>query len=485
MFVMASPFGASHLRSKCCWTIFLPFNSTPMSNDIAVFRRPARTLRSAGALTVFVLFALVTVARPSQAQGVPVTAPDTSLAVRIDSLIDLQTAIARALDVSPVIAASEGSIRSSQSEQRVATGAYVPSLSANSSLIRSNITTGPAPVSSLPNSYSAGLASSIDLFTGGRRGADRDRATADVRAAQVIDISQRFAVTLATQRAFYDNLRANDLVDVANARVAQGERGLRYAQARTRAGTTTKSDELRARLELTSGQQQLVAALDTLQTTAYSLGRLVGANGPIGAMHSAAEEPRALALNDSEVVRLAIESSPSVRAANASEEATRAFTRSARATYVPGLRVTGGYNWANQTELVGAVRPGWSVALGTSYPLFNGFQREDAVTRADVSAEVARVTALDVTRQTRAEAARLLAGLRFAERNISLAQEAVKSAQEDLRVQSERYQAGISTELDQLTSQLAVTQAQLSLVAARFNYSITRAQLEALVGRQL
>jgi outer membrane protein len=456
-----------------------------MSNDIAVFRRPARTFRSAGALTVFVLSALVMGARPAQAQGVPVTASDTALAVRIDTLIDLPTAIARAIEVSPVIAASEGSIRSSQSEQRVAAGAYVPSLSANSSLIKSNVTTATAPPGALPNSYSAGLASSIDLFTGGRRGADRDRATADVRAAEVTDISQRFAVTLATQRAFYDNLRANDLVDVAQARVAQGERGLRYAQARTRAGTTTKSDELRARLELTSGQQQLVAALDTLQTTAYSLGRLVGANGPVGAKHSAAEEPRALALNDSEIVRLAIQSSPSVRAANASEEATRALTRSARATYVPGLRVTGGYNWANHTELVGAVRPGWSVALGSSYPLFNGFQREDAVTRADVSAEVARVTALDVTRQTRAEAARLIAGLRFAGRNISLAQEAVRSAEEDLRVQSERYQAGISTELDQLTSELALTQTQLSLVAARFNYSITRAQLEALVGRQL
>ena len=121
---------------------------------------------------------------------------------------------------------------------------------------------------------------------------------------------------------------------------------------------------------------------------------------------------------------MAIASSPTVRASNASEAATKALTRSARSTYVPGLRVTGGYNWSNQTQLVGAVRPGWSVALGSSYPLFNGFQREDAVTRADVSAEVARVAALDVTRQTRAEAARLIAGLRFAERNIALAQDA-------------------------------------------------------------
>ena len=453
-----------------------------MSVDIAVFRRSARTPGS-GVVTVVGLFAALLIAAPLRAQGVPVSGPDSSLAVRIDTLIDLPTAIARALDVSPLIAASEGSVRNAQSEQRVASGAYVPTLAATSSLLRSNVTT--AADAPLPNSYSAGLASSIDVFTGGRRGADRARATADARAAEVVDISQRFSVTLATQRAFYDNLRANDVVDVAKARVAQAERGLRYAQARIRAGTTTKSDELRARLELTTGQQQLVAALDTLQTTAYSLGRLVGSNGPVGATHSAAEEPRALALTDSEIVRLAVQSSPSVRAAQASEEATRALTRSARATYVPGLRVTGGYNWANQTPLVGAVRPGWSVALGSSYPLFNGFQREDAVTRADVSAEVARVASLDVTRQTRAEAARLIAGLRFAERNIELAKDAVGAAQEDLRVQSQRYQAGISTELDQLTSQLALTQTQLSLVAARFNYSITRAQLEALVGRQL
>jgi outer membrane protein TolC len=161
------------------------------------------------------------------------------------------------------------------------------------------------------------------------------------------------------------------------------------------------------------------------------------------------------------------------------------MTRSARTTYVPSIHLTGGYNWANQTTLIGAVRPGWSVSVGSNYPLFNGFQRENTITQADVSAEVARVTTLDITRQTRAETARLLSGLRFAEQNIALASEAVNAAQEDLRVQSSRYEAGISTELDHLTSELAVTQAQLSLVAARFNYLITRAQLEALVGRRL
>jgi outer membrane protein TolC len=107
------------------------------------------------------------------------------------------------------------------------------------------------------------------------------------------------------------------------------------------------------------------------------------------------------------------------------------------------------------------------------------------VIRADAAADVARSVSLDVRRQVRAESARLLSALRFAEESIGLAGESVTAAQEDLRVQTQRYRAGISTALDQLTSELAVTQAELALVAARYNYQLTRAALEALVGRAL
>ena len=117
--------------------------------------------------------------------------------------------------------------------------------------------------------------------------------------------------------------------------------------------------------------------------------------------------------------------------------------------------------------------------------MFDGFQRQDAVSRSVAAADVSRVTALDATRQVRTEASRLISALRFAERNIALAGDAVTAAQEDLRVQTERYRAGIATALDRQSSELAVTQAELGLVAARYNYQVTRATLEALVGRTL
>lgn len=287
------------------------------------------------------------------------TSPADSVpGVRLDSLLDLETVIRRALDVSPTVTSAEQGVRTAQSEGRVAHGEYLPSLAATSSVLSSNAVPAPS-VGTPPPAYAAGLAASIDVFTGGRRDADRARATADLSAAQATNVSQRFATTFAAQSAFYQTLRAGDLVDVARASVTQAEAGLRYAQDREQAGTATPSDVLRARLQVTTTRQQLIAALDTLQSSAYSLGRLVGADGPIGARRPASLEPRPLALGDSDIVRLAVEASPVVRATQAQENADAALLRAARTEYVPDLRITTGYNWANQSSTVYAVHPGW------------------------------------------------------------------------------------------------------------------------------
>jgi outer membrane protein TolC len=117
--------------------------------------------------------------------------------------------------------------------------------------------------------------------------------------------------------------------------------------------------------------------------------------------------------------------------------------------------------------------------------VFNGFQREDAIARADVAAYVARVTVFDTRRSARASAAQLLAALSTTTAAISLGEEAIRSAREDLRVQTSRYRAGISTMLDVLTSEAALLQAEYTLVLAQHRYHTARAALEALVGRNL
>ena len=61
----------------------------------------------------------------------------------------------------------------------------------------------------------------------------------------------------------------------------------------------------------------------------------------------------------------------------------------------------------------------------------------------------------------------------------------VEAAEEDLRVQQQRYAVGASTLLDVLTSQTQLNQARRDLIRARYDQRIAKAQLETLVGREL
>ena len=58
-------------------------------------------------------------------------------------------------------------------------------------------------------------------------------------------------------------------------------------------------------------------------------------------------------------------------------------------------------------------------------------------------------------------------------------------AEEDLRVQHSRYEAGASTILDQITSQVNLAEAEAELVSARYDAELARAEIESLVGREL
>jgi outer membrane protein len=64
-------------------------------------------------------------------------------------------------------------------------------------------------------------------------------------------------------------------------------------------------------------------------------------------------------------------------------------------------------------------------------------------------------------------------------------QASIAAAEEDLRVQQQRYALGVSTLLDLLTSQAQLNQARQALIQARLDGRIARAQLSALVGREL
>lgn len=403
--------------------------------------------------------------------------------------VTLEQAVALAHEHSPTLAQRLGAVTTSRSAERVQIGSWLPNLSFSSgaslsSTERFNPQTN-TTVSGSNDSYSAGLSASVDVFTAGRRGAQMRQARANTDAALASVVEQRFAVALQAKQSFFDVRRADELIRVAEARVTRAQQSEEAAQRRMAVGSGTRSDVLRAQLEANQARQALLQAESQRRTATYALGAVVGADGPVAAAPGAEIEPASLALSDDELVQLIERESPMVQTAQAEVSANEAGLRSARTQYFPTLRASGGYDWFNQDPSFSGGRTSWSTRLSLSYPLFNGFSREDAVQRASVQMNVSRIQLEASRRQIRADLERVLTSLRLAEEQIVLAAEAVEVAAEDMRVVEERYRLGAATSIDLLQSQTALVEAEQTLVNARYDYMIARAQLEALVGREL
>ncbi len=403
--------------------------------------------------------------------------------------VTLDEAIRLSLEHSPAMVQSEGNVRTARWGERTAIGSFLPSLSMSTSAAlnsteRFNSQTN-TTVSGSQDSYSAGLSASMDIFTGFRRGAELSQAKAETQAARASLLEQRFAVTLSAKQTFFDVLQGEELIQVARSRLQNARAGLQAAQRRADVGTATRSDVLRSQLELTTAQKALLEAQTTRNSAAYKLGQLVGENGPVGAESTELAEPEPLVLADSALMDIVLHQAPTVVTAEASLKAARSGVGAARSQYLPSLRLSSGYDWFNETPAFSGARGSWSVRLGLSYPIFNGLQREQASARASIQADVADAQLEDARRGARTQLNDLLAALHLAEEQVSLSKQSLTVAEEDLRVQEERYRLGASTILDRITSQVNLVQAQTDLVTAKHAYQIARAQLEALVGREL
>ena len=68
---------------------------------------------------------------------------------------------------------------------------------------------------------------------------------------------------------------------------------------------------------------------------------------------------------------------------------------------------------------------------------------------------------------------------------VDIAKVSVSAAEEDLRVQQERYRLGANTIIEVLASQEALNQAEVDEVQAHFDFLLAKARIEALIGREL
>jgi outer membrane protein len=408
--------------------------------------------------------------------------------------ITLAEAIRLSERVQPDVIRATANVRTAGASRRSAWGAFLPTVSASSSASdffsegtsRIDPITGQLTGGNTSNrSLSTSLSANVDLFTGFRRGADMRAARANERASDASLIDARFQQALTTTNQFLDALAAAQLLRVRETSVRRADEQLKTSVAKLRAGSATRSDSLRSLVTLGNTQLDLITTQAQLAAAEANLARLIGESGRVHAMDDSAFY-RVQPVIDTQALRVEAESkSPRVRSAAASAAAARATVSASRSAYWPTLNLAANTGWngsrANDYDLQNQRQ----LSLSLRWTLFNGFDRELNIVQREADLDVAEATASDAQRSVQAEVITWVAELDAARARIEITGTSVVAAREDLRVQQERYRLGISTIVDLLTSQEALNQAEVDVVNARFDYLRAKAQLEALIGRNL
>jgi outer membrane protein len=424
----------------------------------------------------------------------PLTAQQRDTTSPAPRAVTLAQAIKLAEQVQPRVVQAQANVEDAGARLRTAKGQYLPNLQFSSS--GSNFRAGGAPRldqatgqiipgGSSSTSLSTNLSASLDLFTGFRRGADVRSARASTAAADASLVDARFQQRLATTTAFLGALSNAELKRVREASVTRAEEQLKVSVAKLHAGSATRSDSLRSLVTLGTAQLQLVQADAQLAASEAALARLIGAPGRVAALDDSTFHKVITSIDTAALLSDARAASPQVRAAEASATAADASVRSARSAYWPSLTLAAntGFNGNNSQDY--RLYNSRQVSLQLSWSLFNRFNREQQIALQESARDVAVATASDTRRAVESGLIEQIAALDAARTQIDITATSVAAATEDLRVVQERYRLGVATIVDVLTSQEALTQAQVDEVSARYAYLTAKAQIEALIGRDL
>ena len=412
-----------------------------------------------------------------------------SSATQVVRTVTLDDAVELALRANPAIISAQGTLWGSRANRRQqAIGQWLPTVSASSgaskaSSTRFNQATGQNVTVASAWSYNGSLSANLLLFDQGFQRVFQGRqANAFVDRDEAALIDQKFQVTLQTKQAFYDAVAAGELERVRETQVQQYAGQLRISKEKLAAGSAIRSDTLRATVLLGNQRVALIQARATRSAAEAALARVIGMDGSVKPVVDSAVM-QITTLDTAALRAEAVSGAPSITRAEAGRRAAEAAVTIQRQNYLP--RVTASYSQQRSGTDLGNLTPGWNFGLNLSWQIFNGFGRETGLSNALASRETAIAQEADARRLVEVQVTQQVANLAAAEAQLEIAQASRGAAEEDLRISRERYRLGAATLVDVLQAQAGFDNTQVDAVNARKAYQVAKANLSALVGREL
>jgi outer membrane protein TolC len=298
---------------------------------------------------------------------------------------------------------------------------------------------------------------------------------------------EKLDIALKAKDAYFNILKADKAVLVAQSAVESLKEHLKVAQNFYDVGMIPVNDFLKAEVELANSEQNLIKAQNGARLARASfniiLTRPINAPVEVEDIQDYTIEP----IDFDRFYGEALSKRPEIRSVDINDQQIEQQIRLAKSKYYPEVAITYNYTKSGDTPSVSGSSAlldssGWQAMANLSWNIWNWGSDHYSIRQKELNKEQLINTRRSIEDGIRLEIKNAVLNLEETEKRIPAAKKAVEQGEENLRVSNERYKAQVTTSTEVLDAQTLLTQARSNYYSALYDHHLAKAALLRALG---
>ncbi|MBS4035525.1 MAG: TolC family protein [Ignavibacterium sp.] len=420
------------------------------------------------------------------------------------SRISLDDAIRIALQKNTSLKQIDNNILTFESSKRAAFGNFLPTLSASGSWDWTRNENAASVMSiagfnfDIPESitesrtFSLGINSNIVLFDGLSNYAALSQSENNLESASLLLERTKQEIVFRTISLYYSIVEIEQLLNVRTEDVKQQQKTLETIEERNRLGAVTLADVYQQQVQLGNAELEVIRAQNSLESAKSSLLFFLG-------IDVLEEYEFSKDLTSDEKLRIKADVEEDLIAISELVSQALAYRKDfigkqldlesafdgitiAKSGHFPRLTGSAGFGSSANTfdNLLDSKR--YSAGFTLSIPIFSGFRVSNQVQFAEVRAMNTELELKDLERKIKQDIQQSLLDLQAVKKALLVSEKNVTAAEENLKIEREKYALGAGKLLDVLIANTFYTNAKTNFINTQFNYVKLSEQLKYNLG---
>ena len=306
----------------------------------------------------------------------------------------------------------------------------------------------------------------------------------DVEMAVEQARSSKIGMVKQVKQAFYAVLLAQASYDVMNQVYENAQKNYEKTLQRFNVGKASEVERLRAQVTMMNAEPNVSSAENAVLLATWQLKAVMGIAldtdiNVVGDLNDYTNQLLTPYVSEDD-----ISNNSSLLQFDIQDRMLESTIRMQKKQYLPTLAASINYNYSAMGDDKLSWFPSSTAALSLSLPVFDGFQKRYNIKQSKVTRNMLALQREDTERNLRIAIRNFNDQMELFIKNYQAANATVEIAQKSYDISEKMYEVGKATLVELNDAQLALQQAQLTQAQAVYNFMVTKASLDELIGKE-